>query len=959
MAEKSEVESVVSRVQHGSKENIPFHSDLLPYFVEKAMEIKHDGEEICEWFEEYPFHKADDFDTSFPRIYFWKFVSRYYYDTSSKILKCIGDFVRKIYFEEEKIEKLAEEICHYCDTYAQDFEDSYYKSKKHFSDFLPFLSDTFYPVELFGKVIVAFWNNQVFQGNLKWRIKESVKIKGSKDIQDPDKFETRHEMYLKEDLLNAIPDAIIKAEVEKIINEEERRINDKKANEDSKQKNKKENEDIKRTEAVHVPLSKEMSYEEIMNRIKEHGSYLLERATEEQNECVYKFMLDKTGIKLWANKTKEEFIDFLLNTEMLKRSKGRHLPPDHKDKFWDLFKEEHKKMRENYLKGKTDNEIIMAAFYEMYNRLFDGKFYDEAQKALSGEDSVVEPIMKMPIYYKEIKIMLLLAVNTNKARDNAWKAYSNAWELLNKENLEEELKTREKWYKFCGIDPEDARRSIEHENQNFYILIINKWEKYFPMKLIRKEVEEENTMCIKAVAYSKNEYVKNFLIAYSWRNQLFKNKRLACLDYCHDDSYLDILLYALHRNEALVEQNYSNVKQSLYFFLSKEDSIDLYDLIKQDSIFSERLKPFIGDLVLNWRETIMSGDFDKINYIISKTPESARANGDTNSSYSYYLIRRWLDGGDAPKIEDFSGCDEKLLSSFFGSVILERPLKIPGFSNRNESLMERIFSKGYLYNSFVEENYQLSYNGHTWIEYFKKFIEKTAAEFEQPEFPEACLPLEPEYAQSILSRTDSIFNTGIENRVYSECKTFLKELRKQQIKKLLKKETLQKAKAEELFERAENPDENYYAWSDWEEPDFMAHIFEKAVLWVLNHYDSELWFGAPWFGMRIFEKSYTDKPSVWAKHLVKILREWNGSKEMLWRISVALGQLREPLGGEVPIALQQVAEAQEGEYRKDILIQRNLFNRENFNRGHHKKSSIRVSDCQKTLIRGQNEQIEK
>jgi hypothetical protein len=234
-----------------------------------------------------------------------------------------------------------------------------------------------------------------------------------------------------------------------------------------------------------------------------------------------------------------------------------------------------------------------------------------------------------------------------------------------------------------------------------------------------------------------------------------------------------------------------------------------------------------------------------------------------------------------------------------------------------------------------------------------------------------------------------MFSTAIENLIYKEYKAFLTESRKKQIRVCLKSKIARNGKEEgliteeeaaKLVKLAENPEKNYYAWSDKEvkeclspdtdsvklgkvnailEPEFMVRVFEKSILWVINHKDSELWQTAPWFGMQIFNKSYSDRPSIWAKHLLKIAEEWGGSKEILKRLCTALGHLREPLGSKVPAALKRIAEDRQNDSIKEsLVIQHSLFGHENFRKMHHGGNEVkRVDLCRKELIIGQNREV--
>jgi len=216
--------------------------------------------------------------------------------------------------------------------------------------------------------------------------------------------------------------------------------------------------------------------------------------------------------------------------------------------------------------------------------------------------------------------------------------------------------------------------------------------------------------------------------------------------------------------------------------------------------------------------------------------------------------------------------------------------------------------------------------------------------------------------------------------MYLKCdgyKDVLTERRKLQINELVKKEILQQEEANKLIEMAENEEKNYYAWSDEDikkclsganleklhvnlEPEFMVRLFEMSISSVIKHKPTEQ-FGQIFltqqypFVMPIFNKSYTDRPSIWAKHLIKIAEEWQGNEDILIRICIALGHLREPLGGKVPVSLGKIADRQENEgIKKKLLTYRNLFNRNNFNKGHHKSPSERVRHCKDELIEGIN-----
>jgi hypothetical protein len=333
-------------------------------------------------------------------------------------------------------------------------------------------------------------------------------------------------------------------------------------------------------------------------------------------------------------------------------------------------------------------------------------------------------------------------------------------------------------------------------------------------------------------------------------------------------------------------------------------------------------------------------------------------------------------------------------------IILEKPTFFPKHYQHNEDMMTDYLFREKTYLSFIEDddNYGLK-SGVAWKRYLQHFMEETYKNFEQPPFVvrhkilkkiqggpclvavdgELLLPLIPQYANYLLTESDRFFSTAIRNRTYDEFTVFLADSRKAQLKKMRKKGYLQQDEVEKLTVLATDKSGNFYAWSDKDikrclrpdisdadfqmirsnmEPEFMANIFKKSILWVIEHRDSELWRGAPWFGMQIFDKSYADCPSIWARHLVRIAKEWNGDGGMLIRICVALGHLRELLGVKVPCTLQEIADRQSDDGIKNVILtQKSLFDYENFNKGHHRSPEIRVRMCKEALIKGQNEAV--
>jgi hypothetical protein len=215
----------------------------------------------------------------------------------------------------------------------------------------------------------------------------------------------------------------------------------------------------------------------------------------------------------------------------------------------------------------------------------------------------------------------------------------------------------------------------------------------------------------------------------------------------------------------------------------------------------------------------------------------------------------------------------------FVHITLEKPFFFPedmqdmyGIVSENGKFVEKLYTKKSFRNFEQEEKNKYSRRPERlWMRYWQEFIEDASRNFKQPEFEKPLLPIIPEYAEYLLSRTNDMFSTAIENIPYVEYKVFLTESRKSQIKLCLKskitkngkeEDLITKGEADELIKLAENSKTNYYAWSDEEiktclsqdtdsdklnkinailEPEFMVRVFEKSILWVMEHRDSELW----------------------------------------------------------------------------------------------------------------------
>jgi len=696
-------------------------------------------------------------------------------------------------------------------------------------------------------------------------------------------------------------------------------------------------------------LSKEMSDNEIIKKLKEYDGVLLDKATEDKNECIYKFIMRKIGIPLWPGETEEEFIDYVLKAEIKKCGSGR-ISLSHKH-LYILFE----------LDGETieDDTIIWNSVHSQKSHFYDEDFSNKVSKVFLHRDDLIERILQVSLNEKVLKnlediskeIHLLTLIGTKKS-------FLKIWEILG---------TRK-----CKYD------------EKFYAEIINKWDEHFPIKLLRKEIENKNEACILAIRHSKNEYAVRSLFAILYKNptinrctSISDSGHLGYIEYykllinlsISIDDFLsgDDLEYVLFLNDT-VRHWYSPYHKKLL--------LDIIGIMKNGGIFGQKIKKMLEKLNIDLTHKFTYEEIGRLN--IDKIPFALKE--EYCNSPDYIKAKFWVYEHKELDLRHDSAFSSNYYK-VFRNIMLEKPFFFPKYSIENINTMDDYFYRELPFLDFVQQSEPQKIKNIfiLWKYYLRKVIEESYENFKQEECEKLLLPIIPEYAEYLLSRTNDMFSTAIENIPYNEYKTFLTESRKQQIKICLKNNTIQKEEFDNLIALAENPKMNYYAWSDKEitccllpgtdleklnailEPEFMPRIFEKSILWVMEHKDSELWLNAPWFGVQIFDKSYRDRPAIWAKHLMKVLDEWNGSENMLRRICIALGHLREPLGSKVPIKLREMAGNPQNEnIKEDILIQLSLFNHENFRKMYHKGNEIkRIELCKRELIIGQNKEVKK
>ena len=569
-----------------------------------------------------------------------------------------------------------------------------------------------------------------------------------------------------------------------------------------------------------------------------------------------------------------------------------------------------------------------------------------------------------------------------------------------------------------------------------YADLITEWDKHFPMKLLRKEIEKANKECIAGVLHSENEYAVRALFVHIKKHNIIIScaEEISLIGISTDINYYKLLIKFLANSEDVANDiwkwwgrylkpenfisrtlfdSFSLFNPNLHKHSLHKYLLDISSIIDSNIAIWEKMKKFFetnldstikqifydpfrkltfeeyNEMEKNveatcWEKERFFSPISKEEYVFEqKKYENIDINKTMVPIWQIYLygrpysrIKFWL-----YEHKEFNLQDIKLNRSEYRKlrdITLEKPFFFPECKSENEDIMESYLYKELSFFDFCQEElYKCLKDEILWKLYFQKFIENTYKAFEQPKFGNPLLPIIPEYAEYLLSRTDDMFSTAIKGIIHNEFEVFLTESRKLQIKICLKNKIIQEEEFENLMKLAESHEANYYAWSDKEikkcllpgtdleklnailEPEFMVRIFEKSILWVIEHKDSELWQNAPWFGMQIFNKSYADRPSIWAKHLIKIADEWNGSENILRRICIALGHLREPLGDKVPKKLKEMAENPQNEsIKKDILVQYSLFSHENFKKMHHEGNELkRVELCKKELIISQNNEV--
>jgi hypothetical protein len=547
---------------------------------------------------------------------------------------------------------------------------------------------------------------------------------------------------------------------------------------------------------------------------------------------------------------------------------------------------------------------------------------------------------------------------------------------------------------------------IKSNSSEYYVHILNVCGECFQLKYIRKEISKKNPLCIDGIWESINEKAVRFLFAILWKNivmgedtSLLEIKDVVAFRTKFRNYYFDsmvnslsgsltlymLYIYAiLHSKEndcAETSDNLWVIPNVLEYSYVNEGRFDLfYEMFTKNNFLSENLKnlvalrndvdqqnvKFIHSLLtaLSENKEIEQEDMDKYKRIFAKTYEGFDI---------YQIVERYETSG---------------VSQIRARVILNANYVVPEyFGYETEKKVEQLLHPKKSFHQFkadrkVEQfwhpdkmNISLVIEKMLWKEYWKEVIieEKLEIYRKRSIYPllSMSIPIEPEYEEYILSRTDDIFASALDTLMVQEFKYFLLEQRKKNISALKKEgffDNDEEAKLLELIKKAD-----HYGLSDrdiidclsedktdewWEvvhtrlEAEFMKHIFEKCLLWVIKFDKSELWENAPWWGMKIFSKSFMDRPKVWATFLFKVLNGKLEEHELL-RICFALSGLRESLdAGKVPKELKRIADEQNVEEIKEKLLRHyRLFNRGGLKKGRPPDSEEkRVKKSRKELL---------
>lgn len=557
---------------------------------------------------------------------------------------------------------------------------------------------------------------------------------------------------------------------------------------------------------------------------------------------------------------------------------------------------------------------------------------------------------------------------------------------------------------------------LKSDDPKCYADILNDYGERFSMKFLRKEISKRNKHCIEGIQKSHNAKAIRFLFAVLWNGiVLGKDETLAgikdaisqefiCSEHthssrngivkrivripqcaedlgyeCYPSKLYTLYIYAIfYSKDKHIQNTYDLCNINYEFSNCNENLYDiLYEMLAKDNVLSRNLKNIIGySFYHNTFENYYDPNFD-----------SGHMNDYLNLHIIYSVLMSWSKNEkiELEKIDKYNdaipeGFDTCSVLRPRARIILNANYVVPKYSEENvkrvrQLLYPSITFHKYWVNKAKERdivNLTIVEKIVLWKEYWKEVIVREQLDiYNQLSTWQShvSLPIEREYEEYLLSRSDDIFATGVDTLMVHEFKVFVFEERKKNIDSLKKDGFLDDKETDALMQLAKETDYYGFSCKDIEsclsekkdetwwntiytriESEFMSHIFERCLLWVVTFDKSELWDDAPWWGMKIFSKSFEDRPSVWAKHLLNLLNVELSEMELL-RVCFALGDLREPLGGEVPKKLKMLADKYAAGTRGIILRQHRRFNRGNLKRGRYSgNEKKRVKKCREMLL---------
>lgn len=557
------------------------------------------------------------------------------------------------------------------------------------------------------------------------------------------------------------------------------------------------------------------------------------------------------------------------------------------------------------------------------------------------------------------------------------KAFYEAWEFLKKSNFRYD-------YLCCEL--------------------IEKWGQHFPVKLLEREIKNNNEQVILPALISKNPLALRYLNAVA--DDIPFNKKLGdgIVRFC-ERYYLTISKPESNDNPdisnivKLIADNYQDSKRPwfsriLQIIAGDEEVVDISNLRLLLGHIPEHLwhkftdaliddKPFtrkVFEVFADYFQDLIYRDNPGLLYtypiaFLKKLCESLEVPSEDvifhrQPLWTVLAVHLWIHRQcEKPSLNKMLPPVEleNLPNCGLGYSLLSSPSFLPDSTPENEDFLSWLGIPKYpeaVKNVPMENRLSLR---------LRKYME-SASMADVCNRAEIKVPLNLAYTKHIVKEMVASFSKCPNKSIFAEYRSLLKLVRTANAKSMLKNRLINNAEFEKIKSLADSEEciyglpvkmiINCFEEKKEEkvlndilaqiEAPFVREIFAKSIFWVLTHKESVLFENAPWTGMRIYSKSFSDRPSVWAKELVHLL-DMNWDTTTLLRLCFALGHLREPLGGIVPIALSAAAKAQSDPRISAIIKrQKDLFNRENFNRGHYRKPESRVADCRKEIIKAQN-----